>query len=178
VPGELPRKDSPNPPPKKRILERTRDAIEEAAAAGFFENVPGSGQPLDFSFEENPFIPNDLRPAWRMLKNAGYALPWMEDRKDIEKRHAELTRRLESYLKRVASSHERIARMPEYLQPSRRARLRDEHAAFVASFRAAADSLNVRIEIYNLSVPSLTLQVSPFKTDDAIRQLSESDPRT
>src|SRR5690348_8159184 len=80
---------SGTPPPEKKISERTRDVIEEAAAAGYFSNLPGTGQPLDFSFEDNPFIPDGMRSAYRMLRNAGFSLPWMEDRKDIDKKRLE-----------------------------------------------------------------------------------------
>ena len=47
--------------------------IREALARGEFEHLPGVGQPLDL--EEDPLVPEDLRMAYRILKNAGYVPP-------------------------------------------------------------------------------------------------------
>src|SRR5262247_4802473 len=56
--------------------------IREAMERGEFENLSGSGQPLDLS--ENPFEDPELRTAHRLLRNAGFAPAWMEERKDID----------------------------------------------------------------------------------------------
>lgn len=158
-------------PPEKKISERTRDAIEEAAAAGYFSNLPGSGQPLDFSFEDNPFIPEGMRSAYRMLRNAGFSLPWMEDRKDIEKKRSELNRRLSAHLDYVEAGLRRLPRMPAYLRPSRTARLRATHDEFVERFARSVDSLNRKIDIYNLSVPVISLQVNRYDGERALERL-------
>ena len=47
--------------------------ISEALARGDFEDLPGAGQPLDL--EEDLLVPEDLRMAYRILKNAGYVPP-------------------------------------------------------------------------------------------------------
>jgi DnaJ family protein C protein 28 len=48
---------------------------------GEFDDLPGKGQPVDTS--ENPFEDPELRLAHRMLRNAGFAPAWIEERKDI-----------------------------------------------------------------------------------------------
>lgn len=45
--------------------------IREAEARGDFEDLPGSGESLSLE-QDNPFIPAELRTAYRLLKNAGY----------------------------------------------------------------------------------------------------------
>jgi hypothetical protein len=45
--------------------------IKEAEARGDFQDLPGSGEPLELE-QNNPFIPAELRTAYRLLKNAGY----------------------------------------------------------------------------------------------------------
>ena len=45
--------------------------IAEAAAQGEFDNLPGAGKPLDL--EEDPLVPEDMRMANRILRNAGVA---------------------------------------------------------------------------------------------------------
>lgn len=47
--------------------------ISEALARGDFDDLPGAGSPIDL--EEDRLIPEDLRMAYRILKNAGYVPP-------------------------------------------------------------------------------------------------------
>ncbi|MCX7913423.1 MAG: DUF1992 domain-containing protein [Thermodesulfovibrionales bacterium] len=55
--------------------------ITEAIERGEFENLEGSGKPL--KFEEEAHIPEDLRIAYKILKNAGFAPPELELKKEI-----------------------------------------------------------------------------------------------
>ena len=45
--------------------------IAEAAANGELDNLPGAGKPLEL--DDDALVPEDLRMAHRILKNAGYA---------------------------------------------------------------------------------------------------------
>ena len=56
--------------------------IREAMEQGEFDDLPGKGEPIDLS--ENPFEDPDMRTAHRMLRNAGFAPAWIEERKDID----------------------------------------------------------------------------------------------
>jgi hypothetical protein len=54
------------------LLDRLAEQrIQEAELRGEFNDLPGAGQPLQLE-EDNPFIPSELRTAYRVLKNAGY----------------------------------------------------------------------------------------------------------
>ncbi|MFN2644811.1 MAG: DUF1992 domain-containing protein [Burkholderiales bacterium] len=44
--------------------------IEEAIERGEFDDLPGAGRPLDL--DDDPLIPEDMRIAYRVLKDAGY----------------------------------------------------------------------------------------------------------
>ena len=57
--------------------ERIRRAQEE----GVFDNLPGKGKPLQL--EDDSRIPEDLRLAYKILKNANCLPPEMELRKEI-----------------------------------------------------------------------------------------------
>ena len=50
--------------------------IAEAMAAGEFDDLPGAGKPLEL--DDDAHIPEDLRVAYRILKNAGYIPPEVE----------------------------------------------------------------------------------------------------
>jgi DnaJ-like protein len=45
----------------------------EAVSRGELENLPGEGRPLEL--DDDALIPEDLRAAYRILKNAGFVPP-------------------------------------------------------------------------------------------------------
>jgi len=55
--------------------------IREAMARGEFANLPGAGKPL--RLEDDSTIPDDLRIAYKILRNAGCIPPELEVRKEI-----------------------------------------------------------------------------------------------
>jgi hypothetical protein len=57
--------------------------ILEAMEEGTFDKLQGAGRPLDLS--ENPFEDPSLRMAHRLLRNNGFAPPWVEERKELER---------------------------------------------------------------------------------------------
>ena len=57
--------------------------IQEAIRQGQFENLPGKGKPLEF--EDDSMIPEDLRMAYKILKNAGFIPPELQTEKEIKK---------------------------------------------------------------------------------------------
>ena len=64
-------------------LERiAEERIREAIQRGEFENLPGSGEPL--KFDDELHIPDDLRMAYKVLKNADCLPPELELKKEIK----------------------------------------------------------------------------------------------
>lgn len=61
-----------------KIAERK---ILEAMEQGEFNNLPGKGKPL--VFEDETWVPEDLRAVYRFLKNSGYIPPELELRNEI-----------------------------------------------------------------------------------------------
>src|SRR5688572_29569609 len=55
--------------------------IEEAVSRGELDDLPGAGQPLDLS--DDALIPEELRLAYRILKNAGFVPPEVEALNEI-----------------------------------------------------------------------------------------------
>lgn len=58
---------------ERRILEATRE--------GFFDDIPGSGQPL--KLEDDSHVPEDLRVAYKILRNAGFVPKEVALRREI-----------------------------------------------------------------------------------------------
>jgi hypothetical protein len=55
--------------------------IREAQERGEFDHLPGSGSPLEL--EDDRLVPEALRVAYRVLKNAGYVPPEVEVLRDL-----------------------------------------------------------------------------------------------
>ena len=55
--------------------------LEAAARAGAFDNLPGAGRPL--ALDDDRLVPEDLRVAYRILKNAGFVPPEVEARREM-----------------------------------------------------------------------------------------------
>lgn len=62
---------------QKRVEKRIREAQEN----GDFDNLAGSGKPLDLSSWEK--VPEEMRLAFTILKNAGFKPPELELKKEI-----------------------------------------------------------------------------------------------
>ena len=64
----------------QKIIEKR---IKEAQRKGDFDDLPGSGEPIPI--EDDSHIPEDLRLAYKILKNANCVPPEIQLRKDIRK---------------------------------------------------------------------------------------------
>jgi hypothetical protein len=62
----------------QKIAERR---ILEAIGEGALDDLPGAGQPLEF--EDDSHVPEDLRVAYKILKNAGFVPKEVALRKEI-----------------------------------------------------------------------------------------------
>jgi len=114
--------------------KRLREAIEN----GEFDDLPGKGEPIDL--RENPFEDPDLRTVHRLLRNAGFAPAWIEERKDID---AEL-----------AAAQTKLSRAWALFGEGGKAKSEAEWERSVKEFRAQVLELQQRIRIYNLKAPA------------------------
>ena len=55
--------------------------IDEAVSRGELDHLPGAGKPLEL--DDDALIPEELRLAYRILKNAGYVPPEVEHLAEI-----------------------------------------------------------------------------------------------
>ncbi len=59
------------------------ERIKKAQYKGVFNNLPGSGQPLNLADDQH--VPEDLRLAYKILKNADCLPPEIELKKKIQR---------------------------------------------------------------------------------------------
>jgi DnaJ family protein C protein 28 len=128
--------------------------IRESMDRGEFDDLPGSGQPIDLS--ENPYEKPELRSVHRLLKNAGFAPAWIEERKDID---AEF-QRLYAIVQRAHS-----------LYDSKAGDVRWQRA--LKEFREHIEELNQRIRLYNLKAPAIGFHRQVIDIDSLIADLEK-----
>lgn len=144
-------------------MNRRESAVEklirEAMEQGEFDNLQGKGKPIDL--RENPYEDPDLRTAHRLLRNAGFAPAWLEERKDIDARLEEarvtLTRAWSIYggVKQGETHPEWVRNLNE--------------------FRELVAELNNRIRLYNLKAPSVVFHRRKIDEERLIQEICGSD---
>ena len=123
-----------------RAIERI---IQNAMDRGAFDNLRGKGKPLNM--RENPLVAKEWRLAYSMLEQEGFALPWMEDRKEIEKQLKEATK----VLKRTWDW-----RTSKLAQGDTSPLVESEWRKAQARFSEIVVDLNKRIDAYNAQIPA------------------------
>jgi len=78
----------------QKIIEQR---IKEAQERGEFDDLPGSGEPL--KIEDDSHIPEDLRLAYKVLRNADCLPPELELKKEI--------RQMEDLLEHIPDEREK-----------------------------------------------------------------------
>lgn len=85
-------------PGLKDLVERR---IQESIANGDLDDLPGRGKPVKFEDDRN--VPEDLRLAYKILKNANCLPPEAELRKDI--------RHMKDMLDSIPDENEKLAQI-------------------------------------------------------------------
>jgi DnaJ family protein C protein 28 len=129
--------------------------IQEAMAAGAFDNLPGAGKPLNL--KRNPYLDPSLELAYGLLKNNGYTPEWIARDKEIRIQLEAARARLRAVWRR------------------RQADRTDETAwqAAVTRFEASLAQLNRKIDDLNLIVPFAVGQRVHLRLENELRRLKD-----
>ena len=142
-----------------RLESLTEKKLREAIENGEFDNLPGKGEPIDL--EENPFADPDLRVVHRLLRNAGFAPAWIEERKDID---AEFE-----------AARTRLSRAWALFGTGGKAPSDAEWERSVREFREKVAELIQRIRIYNLKAPAAVFHRKHIDADRIIEQICKAN---
>ena len=144
------------------VPQNMDEQIRQAMQRGEFDNLPGKGKPLDLS--QNPHEDPGWRIAYRMLKENGYTLPWIETRRTIEldfERAAETLQQKWDWRKIASGRRGMVSAEKEWQQA-------------LQTFRGEIDKLNKRIRDYNLEIPSNQFQRHPINSDREIQKITSA----
>ena len=141
------------------IDEHIRKAIED----GQFDNLPGKGKPIQW--QENPYEDPEWRLAYKMLKDGGFSLPWIETRREIEET---LERLLADLARSWAWRNKELSLNRPYPQ------VQAEWERAVEIFQKNVAELNKNILNYNLKTPSASFQRTAVNPEKEIERITQS----
>ena len=99
------------------IASIAEQRIQKAQEEGAFAHLPGLGKPL--LLEDESHIPEDLRMAYKVLRNAGFVPPELEERKEVsrlldllekesdEQEQLQLMQKVQYLLQRIGTQRQR-----------------------------------------------------------------------
>jgi DnaJ family protein C protein 28 len=130
------------------MIDKIEQQIRKAIEDGQFEDLPGKGKPLKLN--ENPYEDPEWRMAYRVLRNGGFTLPWIEARREIESEleEARLSIKISWARRESALNDGESAADPEA-----------DWRQAVDLFRERIEKINQLINSYNLKVPSGQFQL-------------------
>ena len=155
--------------PRRRVRQRGLNAwqdliteqLDEAAASGAFENLPGKGQPLRLN--RFPNEPDDMRMANKLLKDNDLTPTWIGDRKEllaeIESLRTEMERRWE------------LMRVGEEATGSEREAFARSWRRSVRDWEARIDELNRRIVSLNIALPNWRMELHRLRLDEELKRI-------
>ena len=127
------------------------ELIRNAQAKGEFDNLKGKGKPL--KRDEHP-LAGENKMAFKMVKEAGFTLPFIEEQKKLRAQLEEIKSNLLTAARSYTGDPFSTTRW--------------KHAQRI--FRAEAADYNKAARIYNLKAPHEKFHVLPLMIDRFIEQ--------
>lgn len=149
--------------PRNAMERLVEDLIQESMMKGEFSNLPGQGKPINHS-SFNPHVDYMTHKLNEILINNGFTPEWITLAKEI--------REDSQKIKQVLSDKRgRFGRLP--LSDKEK----EEWQAFVQELKCTVQSLDEKIDKYNLMVPFLYKQMVHFPLErEAARALEQTPP--
>lgn len=152
----------------KQYFDYIDEQIHEAQARGEFDNLPGTGKPLNL--DENPFT-GDKALAYSLLKQNGYAPPEVELAKEIRNRFEKAQEKLEKLRQQRKSLCAR--RIPPFTSEKRAFQNAVEKTT--AQYDQLLRELNRKILNLNLITPS-PMHMPMFAIEKLVQEFRDSCP--
>ena len=129
-------------------MPNIEELLRKAIAEGKFNDLPGKGKPLHLD-EANPHADPEWELAYRMLKESGYSLPWIETVREIEKDIEAARKNLQTAWNWHQAAISK-SKSGSYVST--------EWERSQVTFMGKLTALNKRIRDYNLQVPVVRFQ--------------------
>jgi len=152
----------------KQYFDDIEEQSREAQARGDFDNLPGTGKPLNL--DENPFT-GDKALAYSLLKQNGYAPPEVELAKEIRSQFEKTQQKLEKLRQQRKSLCDR--RIPPF--GSEKRAFHDAVEKATTQYDQLLRDLNRKILNLNLITPS-PMHMPMFEVEKLVQEFRNSCP--
>jgi DnaJ homolog subfamily C member 28 len=125
------------------------DQIRKARERGDFDNLEGTGKPLDLS--ENPYEPPELRMISRILKNGDFTPHWIQLGKDIDADNTKFWKEVDWFRRSCLSF------INEKQSTAAIERYEKKKTLFYTERRRELEKMKKKILDYNLHCPTFRL---------------------
>ena len=137
-------------------MSKVEEHIRRAIEAGEFDNLQGAGHPLNL--DENPYEDPEWRTAYRVLRNGGYTLPWIETRREI--------------VRSLQKARHDLRHAWDWCTAESAANEQQGYAEWeraLSRFQENIANINDRIFSYNLEVPADRFQMPTLDVEHEIK---------
>lgn len=141
--------------------------IEEAIAAGVFDNLPGKGKPINVAPE--PFVPADMQMANSLLKGNNLSPAWISDRNEMLAAVAQMRQQIAG----IATEYDQAFTATSDV--NRRVQLSQAWRTQIERWRQEVTALNRRIDIHNLKLPLAHLEIFKVSLEEELRGFTVHD---
>ncbi len=149
--------------------------IREAEEQGKFNNLAGEGKPLHIK-EENPYVEEDMRLAYKILENAGCAPPWIETEKAVEELIASVKRERENHLLWLNRQLNHIKNGPTHTFFKDLRQLAASHQHWLKAHAVKLKEVNERIHSFNHICPVPGLFKIPIAVERVVEEYERRCP--
>jgi DnaJ family protein C protein 28 len=145
-------------------MPNIEELLRKAMAEGKFDDLPGKGKPLHLD-QSNPHADPEWELAYRMLRESGFSLPWIETIREIEKD--------------IETARKDLMRAWEWHQSAHSPSLPGsfisaEWERALTTFKEKLAALNKRIRDYNLQVPNARFQRPGLNDEREVEKITGS----
>ncbi|XP_056320884.1 dnaJ homolog subfamily C member 28 [Danio aesculapii] len=141
----------------ERLVE---DLIQESMARGDFQNLSGTGKPLN-KFDYNPYMDPMTHNLNRILIDNGYQPEWIVAQKEIRESICKMRKRLQ----------EVRARLGEPMRHSESLQWKEHCAVFAEEL----GKLNKKVDNFNLIVPLMSRQMVHYSLKRELEKILKTD---
>jgi DnaJ homolog subfamily C member 28 len=142
--------------------------IQKAIEEGQMSNLPGEGKPL--VFEDDPHTPQELRLAFKVLKDNGFAPDWMMLGKELDSKRERLLTAIKKGVRAYQGALGDAARDTNQGE-QRRQRAQSTWESVQKTLWEATQAFNKEIITYNLKVPQGITHKPQLNLEQEIKQL-------
>jgi len=149
--------------------------ITDARDQGKFDKLANQGKPIKIE-EENPYLDDDWRLAYKVIETGGYVPPWVEMDKEIEQDLNRTRRDRQEHHRWLLRRLDDIKHGPiQYFGRDLR-RLNQHHESFLKNHATRLNELNGKIDHFNYLCPVPSLLKIKLQTKEIVTEFDHKCP--